>query len=253
MRPSSTDWRRPSIHDDDDAEGIAGDVGRASTPARSTRRPKIAAAERDGELRRVAAHEGHEVADRRGSRSRPSCPPAQASAATKPRPVDRRRVAPAGDARRRARRLRRRDTRDHRRPGSPGALASIASAWTPAAQLVRQKRVHGAVPGDAAHAREGGCDDLDTKMRAGRSVEARMVLAGAVMMAGMEVAFVDNGEAFGRKGVAQLVLDRLAGIQGHSGFRCHVLVKGRDARLAPRPGRGFFRSVNSCSAPAWTP
>ena len=87
----------------------------------------------------------------------------------------------------------------YQRVFSPGAAGSIASAWTPACEFGGQQLVDGAVPLDPALAGEGRRDDADAEMRlAGAVIGA--VMAGAVMvMAGMEMALVDDRQPLGRK------------------------------------------------------
>src|SRR5690606_19521268 len=83
-------------------------------------------------------------------------------------------------------------------------------------QFVRQKRVDRAVTFYPVHVREGRRHDTDTEMGFTRAVE-RLVVAGLRMvMSCVQVAFVDDGEAFRVKRRGKLRFDR--GLDGQGRF-----------------------------------
>ena len=95
----------------------------------------------------------------------------------------------------------------------------------------------------AAHAGEGRRDDADTHMRLALAVEPRLV-------AGMQMAFVEDFEALGRKGRFELA--------GHAGFHGHCgTFGGRECEAATQKNSptkpATIRFVNSCCGPSGVP
>lgn len=75
-------------------------------------------------------------------------------------------------------------------------------------QFSGENVIDGPVPLDAAHARKGGGHDADTKMRFTLAVESAIFAGTGLAMAGMKVAFIDDGKALGRKCRLKPRLDR---------------------------------------------
>jgi hypothetical protein len=99
-------------------------------------------------------------------------------------------------------------------------------------QFVREQFVDGAVALDAAHAGKVRRNDADAEMRLAGAGERRMMAGLDVMMAGVKVAFVDDGEPFGRKRRFQLVFHRR--LYGHPGFPSPHLRHSRKIHLFDR-------------------
>ena len=83
-------------------------------------------------------------------------------------------------------------------------------------QFVGQQFVDGAVAVDAAHAGKGRRDDADAKMRLAGAVIGAVMAGAVVVMAGMEMAFVDDDQPLRRKCLVQLVFH--GRLYGHRRF-----------------------------------
>jgi hypothetical protein len=77
----------------------------------------------------------------------------------------------------------------------------------PGFELICQQGVDRTVPVHAAHGRESRCLDADAEMGSLRAVEGAVVIGAMVVMAGMEMTFVDHCEPLWREGVAELSFD----------------------------------------------
>src|SRR5690554_2918974 len=74
-------------------------------------------------------------------------------------------------------------------------------------QFAGERFVDGAVAGNPAHAGKFGRDDSDAKMRFARTVERLMMARMLVIVAGMQMAFVDHEQSFGTEELGELGFD----------------------------------------------
>jgi hypothetical protein len=71
-----------------------------------------------------------------------------------------------------------------------------------------QGSIDGAVSIDPAHAGKGGCDNSYPEMRFALAVELGDMAVLDMMMARMQVAFIDDRQPIGRKSLGQFRFDR---------------------------------------------
>lgn len=74
-------------------------------------------------------------------------------------------------------------------------------------QLVGKQRIDGAVALKPAFAGKAFRHDADAKMCFTGTIKGFVVVGAGMMMSGMEMAFIENGKAFGRKGRGKFAFD----------------------------------------------